>query len=233
MSENQLRHVYGSKCFLAASHNITEVIEEINDKDFFFRIEQIPKSIGTKMFTGAGILLISPSKINLGTHEIVLVFDQSRTYNDFGGRLKETDGYHNLHEVASNEFFEETVGTHSVDANLLCKCSYMDGEYDGTWYRSYIVKMDFNDKEFHNAVKPLISYGKMIEIGADPSFYETRAIARFNIQRLKKWWHVESKIKKKERGDIGNQVYDIMGHLRTLNNRAKDIINLAFELNKI
>ncbi len=127
---------------------------------------------------GAGVLVATPSKKISGDMDLILVMDQSGTYNDFGGTARDRHGVDKEpHNVASSEINEESRKTIQVSGAVLTASHFVDLVGRGHIYRCFIVPIqNVSCSAFYHSKNHIVIKGHQ--------FNETTRMTRFPLGAL-------------------------------------------------
>lgn len=161
---------------------------------------------------GAGVLILTPSKQIAGDMDLILVMDQSNTFNDMGGTSRDKHGAAKKpHHVASSEVDEESRKTVQIPGSVLSGTRYIDLQGRNHMYRCFIVNVaNISCRTFYHSKKHVVLHGKQ--------FNETTHMTRFPLSKLLAQF--------KATGQVPSHIMSDTGRLCPLHGRVKGILQL-------
>lgn len=157
---------------------------------------------------GAGVLIITDSKIFEGEHDIILFKDHTGKYNDAGGKAEGNDSF----VTGAKELFEESRGTVSVSLKTLSTTKYYDiGVYTKHKYRCFVVYIkNISCRKFYK-----INTSQM-----SSAYQETTHMTRFPVRHL-----IDDMT---QMGSISKSIRDDYGTRRDIGDRIHQVLTKLF-----
>lgn len=156
---------------------------------------------------GAGVLIITDSKLFEGEHDIILFKDHTGKYNDAGGKAEGNNSF----ETGKKELLEESRGTISVSLDTLSATKYYDvGVYSKHKYRCFIVYIrNVSCRKFYT-----IDTSQMSSAYQETS-HMTRFPIRYLIDDVSRTRSIPKSIRDDygTRRDVGDRVHQVLTKL--------------------